>query len=229
MKLSIYILAVSGLFVIGCSNSTEPKPTEEDSTIVEEAPATEPMNLLFPDLYQYFQSQDPSFTSEGFEEGETSVLPDSSDFKMDSAGLKIFLPYLLFNADSSYALDPVSYNFHPQKRKGKIKMQEMGPDFEAAIIDMKTKDRKRLLFFGPSGGAVLDAGWKNDSTVVMAGAIDWNSADSLRPVLWKYNVRERILQPFIYNKKIRANWSGYPKKIYELNAQSEPSSFSENP
>jgi len=217
MKNCIYILALTSFFVVACSNSTDPKPPADDTTVIEEAAALQPINLTFPELYQYFKSQDSSFVAGGFEEGETVVKPDSAAFKMDSAELKTFSPYLLFNADSSYAIDLVSYNFYPQKRKGEIKMQEMGPDFEAALIDMKTKDRKRLLFFGASGANILDAKWIDYSAAVIAGAIEWNGADSLRPAMWKVNTKEKTLQQFTYNKMISADWSRYPKKIYELN------------
>lgn len=217
MKNSIYILSLFYFIVVGCSNSTDSKPPADDSTVIEEAAALQPMNLTFPELYQYYKSQDSSFIAEGFEEGETVVKSDSAALKMDSAELKTFSPYLLYNADSSYALDLVSYNFGPERQNGKIVMQEMGPDFEAAIIDMKKKERKRILFFGPSGGAILDAKWIDNSTAVIAGAIDWSGADSLRPVMWKFDTKDKTLQQFTYDKMIGADWSRYPKKIYELN------------
>jgi hypothetical protein len=50
----------------------------------------------------------------------------------------------------------------------------------------------------------------------MAGAVDWNNGDSLRPAVWKYNAVEKTWQQYIYPQMISADWSKYGKRLYQL-------------
>ena len=211
--LSIFLLAA-------CNNNAEPAKSEtpSDSTgSSEEVVAGMQLNMHFPELQQYFQSQDSTFHSAGFHESELVEKDDSSDLPLDTALLRKYKPYLLFNDDSTLALDMVSYNFYPEVKNGKMKMQEIGPDFEVSMLYLKPKKQKRLLFFGSSGGSVLDAKWLDHSTVLIAGAIDWENGDSLRPVVWRFDAAEKTWQEFRYPEMIKAAWHNYPKKITELN------------
>ena len=205
------------IFLLSCSNSADTETETADTAVAEELEQTVSMTVLFPELFQYFNNQDSSFRGDGFESGEAIVKKDSLNYKVDTSQLKKFYAYLLFNADSSYALDLVSYNYDLVKRNGKMIMQELGPDFEASIVDIKNAERKRLLFFGPSGAGILDAKWEDATTLVMAGEMNGTPHDSLRPVMWKYNVKDKALQQFNYPNLIKARWSQYPKKVYELN------------
>ena len=213
------LLIMSGFFFfVSCSDNadTAKEPlTKDPVTAEEQAPETSFTNS-FPQLYDYFYSQDSSFRVDAFETGMISQKTDTG-FLMDKKEFNQYKPYLLFNADSSFALDLVSYNYIPSVRKGKKTMDEQGPDFETAIIDVKNMVRTRFLFFRSSGAAILDAAWQDSGNVLIAGAIDWQNADSLRPVLWKYHVHEKTLQQFNYPNMISADWSNYKKKVYELN------------
>ncbi|RYZ37639.1 MAG: hypothetical protein EOP49_31550 [Sphingobacteriales bacterium] len=212
-------LLISVCFLMAACSDNADTYTQENDTVsveIEDLPPTL-LDQSFTQLFWYFKEQDSSFDASLFDEGTAAVLREAYQADLDTAMLRQYKPYLLFNADSSYALDLVSYNFLPEKKKGKTVMEEQGPDFEAAIIDLKQNLRTRLLFFGSSGGAVLDAKWENNHSVMIAGAIDWQNADSLRPVAWRYNVLDKSLQQFHYPKMINADWSKYPRQLFELN------------
>ncbi len=215
MKYTLIIFAVA-VFFASCSNSADTNQSSGvDTTDFEVEVAMLPFEQSFPELNQYYSSQDSSFDPEKFEPGEV-LIKENSGLALDTSEYRIYKPYYLYNADSSFALDLVSYNYLPVERKGKTLMADQGPDFEAAIIDLKNKERSRLLFFGPSGTAILDAKWIDASTVVMAGAVDWNDGDSLRPAAWKYNAIEKTWQQYNYPEMIRADWSKYGKRLYQL-------------
>lgn len=215
MKYTLTIIGAA-LFLASCSNSADTdKKTTIDSTDFEVEVVMLPFDQSFPELNQYYTTQDSSFDAGKFEPGEV-LIKENTGLALDTSEFRIYKPYYLYNADSSFALDLVSYNYLPVERKGKTLMADQGPDFEAAIIDLKNKERSRLLFFGPSGATILDAKWTDASTVIMAGAVDWNNGDSLRPSVWKYNAVEKTWQQYIYPQMIRADWSKYGKRLYQL-------------
>ena len=220
MRSLLFTLAIIFFFSLtACNNSTpEVEPEQEDSTDVVVEQQGLQFNTVFPELHQYFLSEDTSFSPTDFEESESRVKGPDLDLPVDTTELRRYSPYLLFNSDSSLALDAVSYNYLPVKKGGVSRLAEQGPDFEVSLVNFKTGKKRRLLFFGASGGSFLDAKWQNDSTLLMAGALDWNDANSLRPVMWRYTVPTGEWQQFTSTRIIQANWAGYPKKPYELNA-----------
>ncbi|MFL5809505.1 MAG: hypothetical protein ACJ749_08280 [Flavisolibacter sp.] len=197
-----------------CSNNSKTvhEETKPDSTTVTTDETIPDLEETFPGLYNYLHLQDSSFSTTGFEGGEIGQKPDSSDRKQDTSGLHLYYPYLLFNSDSSMALDLVSYNYVAHLKHGKTELEEAGPDYEVALIDFKTGRRKQLLFFGTTG-TVLDAKWQDANTILMAGATQWKGGDSMLPVLWKYELSTRSWFVFQYERMISADWSGYKKSF----------------
>ena len=206
------------VLLAGCSDAPDKTGTSAtiDSTQQELPAAAFAFDSSFPSLSNYFVSQDSSFDPLRWQPGDITI-KNEEGLALDSNEFRQYRSYFLWNADSSYALDLVSYNFLPVTKKGRTTMEEQGPDFETAIIDVNNRKRTRLLFFGSSGGSVLDARWLDNSNLVIAGAVDWESSDSLRPAAWKYNVLEKTWQPFYYERRISADWSKYPKKLFKLN------------
>jgi len=215
MKIKTILFFVpSVLFFASCNSNTERSDNENTtdtvSTVSEETvPALEEN---FPDLYNYLQSQDSSFSMQGFEGGVIRQKADSLDDKEDISGLKLYYPYFLFNADSTMALDLVTYNYVASQKDGKTILDEAGPDYEVALIDFKTGKRKQLLFFGTTG-TVLAAKWKDPNTILMVGATEWQDADSLLPVIWKYELPTKSWSEFRYEKMIKGDVTGYKKPL----------------
>jgi hypothetical protein len=205
---AVLVTLITVLFA-ACSNNSQSehveKKTDSSGTATEETIPSLEDN--FPTLYNFLHSQDSSFSMEGFQGGMSATRPDSSDSSQDTSRLDLFYPFLLFNSDSSKALDLVSYNYVAQVKNGKTELEEAGPDYEAALIDFRTGKRKQLLFFGTMG-TVLDAKWLDQNTILMAGATEW-IGDSMLPVIWKYEIPARSWSAFRYEKMIKADWSGY--------------------
>lgn len=195
-----------------CSNSTSSETTAPiDSTgtdEVDERPAL-PAVALLPGVMNYLEKEDSSFQPTLFEESGSGSMSSVQGRAIDTARLAPFRPFLLFNSDSSFALDLVSYNYVPVQRNGATRLEEGGPDFEVAMINFRKGQSKRLLFFGSSGASVFEGAWK-DGSVWIAGATDWNNSDSLRPILWRYDPVADELQTYTYPVKIAADWSKYP-------------------
>ena len=213
MKSFIGLCIASWMFVLAsCNNSSSNKVST-----VEDSGYTIPyFTELFPTLNDYLHVQDSNFSPELFQEAAIIDVPDSISLKVETKDLQPYYPYLLFNNDSSYALDLVTYNYIVENKNGIESMEEQGPDYEVGIIDMKKKERKRLLFFGTMG-TVMDARWEGLNNIIMAGPIEWTNGDSIRMEVWKYNVNDKKLKKFSYPELIHAEWHKFPQRWMKKN------------
>lgn len=212
MKFFIGICIATWIFMLtSCNNST----TQKVSTVGDSGYTIPYYSELFPNLTNYLQVQDSNFSPELFQEASVLDVPDSISLKVDSKDLQPYYPYLLFNSDSSYALDLVTYNYTIEEKNGVKTMEEEGPDYEVGIIDMKKKERKRLLFFGTMG-SVMDATWEGPN-VIMTGPVEWTETDSIRMEAWRYNVNDGKLKKFSYPDMIHAEWHKFPLKWMKKN------------
>lgn len=207
-----FFLLIIAVVLFSCSDRAEkPSVPEKDSTeVMSEAFQ---FNAEFPELYQYLSSQDSTFDPQGFDQGELTVQKNNWQDGFEPARLQEYLPYLIFNADSTYALDLVTYNYAPRKKGDSVVFEVQGPDFEVGLIDWKNRRRKRLLFFGPSGPMITDARWKDSTTALLAGIREWPANDSLRPLVLKYDVANESWEQFEYPSHIRAEWKSYAERL----------------
>lgn len=177
---------------------------------LDEVVTVPPVDQAFPDLYRYLSGADNNFSNAEFEGGETEMDMDTTTQKIDPKMLEPFRDYLIYNSDSSFAIDPVTYNYIPVKQRGKTVLAAGGPDFELGLINLENNTRKKLLFFGTMG-TVLEAKWQDAGTVMIAGAKEI-SADSIRPVIWRYEVPTGTWHMYTYREMIAADGYAYPKK-----------------
>lgn len=180
----------ASLFILSCNNAHEVKNEGPDSTdntgeVIEEATSPLPdIKNAFPYVYDYFLRQDPSFSSRRFDSGLIIVSEQLPAQPVKESWIIAFKPFLVFNNDSSLAIDYVSGNYVLVNKKGKPQLQAAGPDTEVALVDIKGRTRKRILFLG-SMATVMDAVWENPHTIIMAGSEEI-SRDHLRPLMWRY-------------------------------------------
>ncbi len=212
MKKNFLAFAAFALFLLSCNNSDETHPSENlpDSMIIDEVVTVPPVDQTFPELYRYLSSSGNDFSNAEFEGGETEMKTDTTVHQIEPRMLDPFREYLIYNADSSYAIDPVTYNYIPVKQRGKTVLAAGGPDFELGLINLKNNTRRQLLFFGTMG-TVLDAKWQDANTVMIAGAREI-SGDSLRPVIWRYDVPADTWHMYTYKEMISADGHAYPKR-----------------
>ena len=208
---TIGFLMLACFIFLSCSNPSEPEKKEQvtDSSDAVEAETPPAYTSWFPELFNYLQSQDSSFSPSRFEGGEMET-SDVPEFDLDQALEKKYRPYFIFNSDSSLAIDLVMYNYVLEERNGKTFLEEGGPDFDAGLIDYKKRTRRQILFFGTMG-SLLDARWENDHTVLMAGIMEMEG-DSVRPALWRYDLQQKKREVYRYPELVRANISDYREK-----------------
>ena len=198
------------LFFASCNNNADTKANNDDTTAVETEETTFSVNEEFPRLFIYLQSQDSSFSADKFEGGEMDTKDSLSRMKIDTAQLRPFRPYLIYNRDSSKAIDLVSYNYVLSNKKGKTVIQQGGPDTEVALLDLKNNTRKRILFLG-SAGTVLQAKWDDDNTIAIVGAEEVEGG-KIKPSIWKYDWITGKMELYQYPDAIHANIKDYTEQ-----------------
>jgi hypothetical protein len=186
MKQSIFIL-LTAVLIAGCNNSADrEQPREDTATAITESDPEglelEAIQAAFPELYKHFSAADPSFSTDSFFLATTAPLETLEPQKLDTQRLRPFTPFLIFNSDSSRAIDMVSYNYEPVQKNGKSMFAEAGPDTEVSLIDFKKNTKQRILFLGTAAG-IEDAKWTDNGEVLLAG---WESHEGkIRPTIWK--------------------------------------------
>lgn len=200
------------LFLVACNNDQSSKDRPAYDTAETEDANIDPLKQeivsAFPEVYQFFSSRDASFNAGNFEEmsTDTSLSPPLQI----SPSLKDYYPYLIYNSDSTYAIDLYSYNFMLEKRNGKTVAEAAGPDTEVGLIDFKNKTQRRV-YFGGTSAAVLDAKWINDQEFfLLTGQIIGDT--KFQPELLKYTVTSNQLTDFIYADTLNVQIADYSDK-----------------
>jgi hypothetical protein len=125
--------------------------------------------------------------------------------------LQPFRPYLIYNNDSTKAIDFVSHHYVFAKGKG---LQTGDPDSEVALLDFVRGSRKRLVFTGPSM-SILDAAWLQDGSVMIAGAEDAGDG-GVRPVIWHFAPRQKMF--YTYPQTVQADVNEYTNRMIRRGA-----------
>jgi len=207
MKYTAYLL-ILGFFAFACTNNAGTK-SEGIDTVAASAedekllsPEDRMVQTAFPNMYQILKGQDALFDPALFEEteGGYGTPPPARFFPPEE--LEPFKPYLIYNSDSSKAIDLVSYNYVLDKQDGKAVLEAAGPDTEAGIINLKNNMRTRIFFSGP--GTVMREGKWLDSTTVLLGGAETISNTAIRPFLLKIDLNDKSLQRFTYADSVQA-------------------------
>ena len=220
----IWSLALAALLLTACNNSnntttqTEAEPAQTTTVEAEESTHVATLQRSFENLFAYMEQQDSSFTPQHFEPGYVGKIDSLPAVTYEPARIQPFEPFLIYNSDSTKAIDLYSYNYIITRRNGDVKLEEAGPDTEIGLIDVKNNTRKRIFFSGPSM-VVFDARWNSDNEIVMAGAEQLQN-NQLKPVAWQYNLTDSTMQTFNYNEAIAADMKGYKEQtVAALTAQ----------
>jgi len=209
MNILIRLSLIGSLLFASCNNNSDTESGKEDSSTVE-VEETYAVDKEFPQLASYLKSQDSSFSANKFEGGEMETKDSLASIKIDTTLLASYRPYLIYNNDSSMAIDLVSYNYVVSNKKGKAVIEHGGPDTEVALLDLKNNTRKRILFLG-SSGTVLQAKWDDDKTVSIAGAQEVEGG-KIKPSVWRYNLTTGVTGLYQYNDAINADINDYAEQ-----------------
>lgn len=196
---------VIAFFTIACSNSAGTGEASVDTAALANTPLSPEVQLVenaFPNMYQILKGQDASFDPALFEESEGGYGAPPPPRFFPPEELEQFKPYLIYNKDSTKAIDLVSYNFIVDKKDGTQVLEPSGPDTEAGIINLKDNMRTRIFYSGP--GTIMREGKWLDSTIVLLGGADKLSGTAIKPFLLRIDLKEKTLQRFTYTDSVRA-------------------------
>ena len=101
---------------------------------------------------------------------------------LDRDFLKSYESVLVYSIDHQKVIDMGTYGTVINKNKNdQSHLQSGEPDTEIAVIDLRSKQRRRIFFSGP--GTNIEKGfWMNDSTVLLAGKANEQNAEI--PMIW---------------------------------------------
>jgi hypothetical protein len=223
----IGICAATLIILIGCGDEkTEPQSSNPEATVdstVDEKVDT----VLAPETTRFFDStgfgefarKTSNVSWQNFRlvnvTTEDSMLVQP--FDKGEAFIRRFGKMFRYSPDSTLILDMDSYNVQlTTNASGKTIATEQGPDTEIALIDLKARTRKRLVFLGPSG-SVEEGGWSDADNVVIAGLQEVQDANASVPVIWKYHVPTNTLYLFQSTDTVRnkAAFRAYRKNRLE--------------
>jgi len=159
----------------------------------------------FKELYDFYRIYDSSFTPDSLVLVQQSTFEDYQAEAIDVTKLQPFLKLISYNTDSTFGVDLFSYSYLPGKIGERIYVEAGEPDTEASLIDVKKKQKKRLLFLGPSY-ILFEAQWLNRNEIVIAGA-EIVSDNKIKPLVWKIILPERLIEVYSYAGIVESNIS----------------------
>ena len=192
-------IIVAALFVTSCKDNsnevTEGTDTSVDDSVVVENVDTVLSNETISFLNQsglsaVARSTAPAFNwnrfrmTSSWKEDSLYIIP----FKPAANFYDNYKPYLKYSPDSSMFIDLDSYNLSIQKDKsGKLVANEIGPDTEVSLVNVKDRKKSRLVFLGP-GGSIEDGSWVDRDNLILMGFQESGDTGMKVPVVWRYNL-----------------------------------------
>lgn len=146
------------------NQSTTPINTGADSTL-------NPVKQLIEKDLGKWAASFPGFTIDSFRMTQTSNFQseDNEDMADMAQFYELYKPSLSYSPDSSQFIDLYSSGLSLEKRGKKI-IAISDVDQAVNLCNLKTKDWKRIAFFGPSA-AIEEAIWTSSSTFILAGTM----------------------------------------------------------
>jgi hypothetical protein len=199
MKNSFKFIFLAALFFAGCRD----KPDEvapASQTSIEDSVANENIDTVLSNetialfdrsgFSTFAKSKAPAFDWSKFrmintwKEDSLYITP----FEPAANYYEIYKPYLKYSPDNSMFIDLDSYNLSIEKDKSGLKVaMESGPDTEVSLVNVKTKEKTRLVFLGP-GSSIEDGSWIDNDNLILFGFQETGNAGNKVPVIWRYHL-----------------------------------------
>jgi hypothetical protein len=209
------------LIVISCNNEAKNTSETGTDTVETEYPVSQiDFEKTFPALTGFIRSEDSTFQPYTFSNPDEMELDSFTPHKTNRGFFEEYGQYLLYNADSSLALDLVSYNFVIDKKDGQEQLKFAGPDTEIGLITIKDSSRKRMLFLGASG-MVLDGKWDTQGNIILAGGQDAGD-ERFQPLVWKIYPGNNRMEVMQYPGTIKVNLENFFKEKYKPVSKTSP-------
>jgi len=191
------------LFVVAaCTNNAEHTTTPPEKEQTEnKAEGPETGTLLqnhFPLLLSYLQKNNTAFSADSVIPTESATQEASAAYPIDTAKTATFKPLLIYNSDSTKAIDLFSYNYMLTNKNGISTAEAAEPDSEVTLIDFKNGKRQRVWFSGPAA-TVLDAAWINPRQIAIAGMQE-NENGQRYPAIWIVSLPDNTIDTYLYQQ-----------------------------
>jgi len=202
--------------LIACTNAADTEEAKDTTTaeVVEESKEVtevEQVKIAFPQLFTFYQSKDSSFTEERFNVAMIDSMNLMPPQPLDESALKPYYPYLVYNQDSSKAIDLYSYNILLSEKNGKTVGEAGGPDTEIAVIDFKNRTRQRVFYAGPSF-VIHDGKWVDNNTISLVGG-DVVDGSRFSPFIWLIDVAAKKMKVLDYIDTLQIKPTTYHSRI----------------
>ncbi len=152
---------------------------DEDLVIINETGFSKYARRSVPDLNW------DKFTNTKFWQEDSSY---KTVFEPGNNYFKFYGSFLKYSPDSSKFIDLDSYNISIMKNKqGQFVGSSQEPDTEISMVDIRKKEKTRLLFLGP-GNSVEDAAWIDNNNLVLIGYVENENASGTNAAVWQFNL-----------------------------------------
>ncbi len=215
MRNKLIIVFTLSLLLVACTNEADVNEQSEDSTLqgieVSGNEAAGSFQTVFPELSNFYDQSDNSFEYTQFNnEGTRNSMDSVKEYAIVKEQLKPYAYLLIYNNDSSQAIDLYSYNYIETKKGNNRNWEQGEADTEVALIDFKKNTRRRLYFSGPSY-AVLDAKWIGDDSIALATA-EIISDQKCKPSFIKLYLKEKQQEIIEYRDTLQLDINNYVEK-----------------
>lgn len=212
MKRNIVNVITAGVVLLWACNNNAPAEdaTAGDTAVVAAEPMATDLQQVaaaFPQAYRFFYQHDTSFHTNNFAPTQVDTLSNTGGLPLSPKQMQPFMAYLIYNADSSYAVDLYSYNVVIHTANGKAVAKNAGPDTEVGLINLKDSLRQRI-YFGGASSAALDAKWLNNNVFLLLVG-DEAGHRQFVPSVIKFDLLANTQQRFIYDDTLQVNASLY--------------------
>jgi hypothetical protein len=201
MKKNIFLISIVVLFLLACNNNNDHQAGEND-TAEDSVSAAKKEDALPADnlatinqtgfskyarlsipLLNWDKFKLTKFWQEDFQ-NNAAFVPDTNYFSS-------YGQFFKYAPDSSKFIDLDSYNISIRKNKeGKLIGSDQEPETEISLIDLKKKEKLRLLFMGP-GNSIEDAAWIDNDNLILIGYMENDSATGTNAAIWQFNLSSK--------------------------------------
>jgi hypothetical protein len=192
---------------MACTNNA----TKENSDAVQKEEIVNSETLVlqnaFPQLFTYLTTKDPHFDKDRFSVATENRLSTVPAIALDEKNMQLYENLLIYNNDSSLAIDLYSYNYIITNKGGHTELVTADPDIEIGLVDFIKGTRKRIYFSGPST-TIWDGAWLKDSIILLAGAEVMNG-NKMTPFFLHINLTDSLVQTLQYNDTLQVNMQDY--------------------
>ena len=210
MKKVIWISSL-WLLMAACTNNTSntatPAEKEQTDNIPEEREAGMLLQNYFPLLLSYLQKSNGTFSGDSVTQTESATQQAIAPYPIDPDKKDSFKQLLVYNTDSTKAIDMFSYNYILTNKNGALTAEAAEPDSEVALMDFESGIRRSIWFSGPSA-TVLDAAWMNPQEIAIAGMQE-NESGQRHPAVWIVSLPDSTINTYVYQQPANISTTAY--------------------